>query len=230
MKTHFIQRLEFCDSRYTSGDKSTTFSRFMRLDYMGSAEYEFGSVGRALRSIREKDMKLHKVPVTAYGKTLDFWVICADNCLQGLIEKLPLLAEGKIRTKERTDIGCWFHPEFNESTSNNGWLVIDDFVTMNDPRDQEVAFFTVSEAFASMFYCEYMRSNILGNIDLTFDVRMFDKVYIPGHKQLATVCGINEDGSYTVKFKNKKTKKVPVTDIWLEDKYPIAQLNAVGLT
>lgn len=224
---HYIQRISSTDTRYFQDIAALTFSRFMEGDYMGSSEFEWGTFQYALASIRENQMQLRQFSITSNNKKIDFWAICAEDDFPRLLDVFPKLADGSKRTKERTDIDAHFRGEERDGLADS-WLVVDRHINGRD-SDNPAIFFTKSRKMAARFYCEYMRSKILGNIEKTFDIKMFDQVRIPGYDQIGKVSGILENDAYVIKFPNKKTIRVALADIWPVSQFPSSDLHSANL-
>lgn len=71
MKFYLVQRLE---SRRPVLDASRGFDAYFTLDYMGSAEFEWGAVPKALKSMRRKPASIESVTVDfpAGARTVHF--------------------------------------------------------------------------------------------------------------------------------------------------------------
>lgn len=74
---------------------------YLKFDYMGSAEFEFGAIPRFQRNINDKLSKLRpfKVPI-ADGTEL--WILCEVDQAYDYSKMIEDLYAGKLRTKEST--------------------------------------------------------------------------------------------------------------------------------
>jgi hypothetical protein len=223
----YIQRISSHDTNSFRGRDGLTFSRFMNGHYMGSSEFEWGTFGYALASIRENQMQLRQFSITSNNKKIEFWAICAEDDFPRLMEVFPALADGSRQTHERTDIDAHFRGEVRDGMADS-WLVVDRHIHGRDTESPAI-FFTKSRKMAARFYCEYMRTKILGDIEKTFDIRMFDQVRIPGYDQIGKVSGILENDAYVIKFQNKKTIRVALADIWPVSQFPSSDLHSANL-
>jgi hypothetical protein len=96
-KPYLIQR---CLLRKQQGQKPGFDSKF-QLDYMGSAEFEFGSVPKSLKNFTKnlESLKIFQAGVMDY-KGQGLWVVCIPEVWEKYKEYIPLLVSGNIRLKE----------------------------------------------------------------------------------------------------------------------------------
>ena len=109
----------------------------IHLDYMGSAEFEFGSVPKSLKQIRsEVTSYIHfdlpvgiPDPLIPNQKTTDkiLTVFCKPEDRADIEEFLLQCCNGKEpQLKERTELNQWAHPEITKwTTRNKFWWDID---------------------------------------------------------------------------------------------------------
>jgi hypothetical protein len=143
----YIQRLKI--------EQGPEVTPLIRNDYMGSAEFEFGTVPRAwgsLRTLRQLDKLAMNTTTfkTRFGTPI--WFIAHKELnLDWLDTQLKrLFSKESIRGKEFSDFHYWMNPDQHRNAyteSVNAWITVDGGVTSNlsgrtDPEASPV-FFTV---------------------------------------------------------------------------------------
>jgi hypothetical protein len=121
---YLIQRAKFDNNPSRSG-----IDKLLSFDYMGSAEFEFGALGKSLARIR-KDIGEYNVFKYTFTKTPDktVSVLCRKDQNEFIPEILEKLAENKFRLKEYCDLIDFLNPtdETKKYRSNNDfWWDID---------------------------------------------------------------------------------------------------------
>jgi len=107
MKTYLIQRAEILDRDYKKGIDS-----IIALDYMGSAEFEFGAVQDSLRVIRENLNDYTYLDIPMYEKVIT--VFCRSDQKQEIKTYLSALAKCEIHLKERSEFNDCVNPSDRE--------------------------------------------------------------------------------------------------------------------
>lgn len=117
-----------------SKELSEVLSKICIWDYMGSAEFEFGAIPKALRAMADMELitkyQLIKYKRRDYRNNKDIagevpvYIIAPKRDLQEVIDRIKTLAIGGLRCKENSD--------FTESLSEqeyskdiHGWLELD---------------------------------------------------------------------------------------------------------
>lgn len=207
---------------------TASLSHIMDGDYMGSAEFEFGSVGRSYRYITSNEMMtVHKVLVPLEkesflpkedskaftGEVITFYVIADEDGLEHFKTEIKKHLKGNTYnlTKERTGIYEKFvlrekalpidRPDF--------WLSVDRYVGSSEVKP--VIAFTTDRDLAINFFLYFTARPFLEKAFTDYTPKIFDKVRYG--KVIYSVAGINEDGTFTLKFKHNKVK-VPVNFIF----------------
>ena len=103
MKTYLIQRAEIHDRDYKKGIDS-----IIELDYMGSAEFEFGAVQDSLAVIRENEAEYTYLDIPMNGKVIT--VFCNSKQKQDIKTYLKELASGNMQLKERSEFDDCVNP------------------------------------------------------------------------------------------------------------------------
>jgi len=104
---------------WTKGMKVT---EFIRPDYMGSAEFEFGTLPKSLRAMGEKNLEQFKFSM---GDKV-IYVLCEKEEYDEVKDNIVKLANGSIRLKEWVSLRDWVYPEvrghdLQEDPSDNFW-------------------------------------------------------------------------------------------------------------
>lgn len=110
----------------------TGFDRLFRLDYMGSAEFEFGAVPAALRSLRQTDVAATMRAIRVDGTDVDVWFVCDpaaveekavrfqewvnDGC-PGKESSFFLQAAGFVSDRWALDVDAWWHLNYDVITT-----------------------------------------------------------------------------------------------------------------
>jgi len=114
-KPYLIQRAKFNDNSGKTG-----IDKILSFDYMGSAEFEFGSLPESLKRIREN--------INQYMYSLYFindkaiTIFCKKSEVLEILNTLEKLAKREIRLKEWIDFSDWLN---NEKHRNDHWWDID---------------------------------------------------------------------------------------------------------
>jgi hypothetical protein len=100
MKTSLIQRAKFEDRPYRTGIDS-----IIHLDYMGSTEFETGTVFESLSLIRESLNEYTYLDVPIRSRVVT--VFCPDKVKSEVMAYLNDLADYKMRLQEYSDFDTW---------------------------------------------------------------------------------------------------------------------------
>lgn len=104
-------------------------------DYMGSSEFEWGAIPKAIKELlvdsdsliaskfEVKKEDFHLLPFHRSGKPKDttFYIICRKGDEEEVKGRVLLLAQDKLQLKERTDIDR----TFEEENRTQGWFELD---------------------------------------------------------------------------------------------------------
>lgn len=99
-----------------------------RFDYMGSAEFEFGALPKALRSMRLASKYIDPEPIRIKTEHGNLWYVgIADNEIIDFTKDLIVdqMTLGKMRLKERTKMRDSLSEGDNGHFSPDGWWAID---------------------------------------------------------------------------------------------------------
>jgi len=214
---YYIQRLE----QISGNKKSNSIFRFIHNDYMGSAEFEFGSVGDSWKYLRTGNINIfeHKDQIIPSDKEVTMYVITTEEGYETFKQQIKRHISGNIIghiSKEYTGIYDHFK---NGDKTIRGWLSVDAFVSPVIDIDEKDSpcFFTRNKEFAVRTFLELKRRQ-------TPDIKVFDEVLTYNKTELCKVCGLNEDDSISIKAKYGKAVKTSPDDLWyLED---IKELNS----
>lgn len=117
MNTYLVQRLRRMP---TTGPLSELrFGEVFQLDYMGSAEFEFGAFGKFMRRMNDAPLESFKLEVNG---TKVFGVFDSSNfeSVKDVTAVLQSIADGKHRLKERADF-----PSTAQFRKTDAWAAID---------------------------------------------------------------------------------------------------------
>ena len=225
---YYIQRyslIERKEQRFLRGVQG--FSRFMSCDYMGSAEFEFGSVGRSWMDIIDTlpDIKRIDLDVELRGKpmTIPVFVMACPELVPYVKEKLlkhfDMKRLGSL-TKEHTGFReaalkmyCGENDYFTRKTVL--WIDVSEHITDNQDSGKAVVF-SLCPKYIIKVYLEAYRLKNLGEEEP--DLRIGDFVY--KHKQRRVeefkVVGISPGPEITLLHGTKRTK-VSVFDVIPKD-------------
>lgn len=213
-QNYYIQRISKRHKENFERDYGS--STFFKLDYMGSAEYEFGSVGDSFKFIREHIdeyvLKVGKFKLNISGKeeVTKLFVFVpkgTDN------EYIPNLFKNIYDYKHRTKEGTYIQSILE---SNDSWFNICAWLNLrvDGYASNEIPWFVSTDPMIAWYFYKLIMvdSNIDKEQKQIFDsISIGQKVTYPYHdgKQFifeeGTVAGFNED-SITVKRFNKKLR------------------------
>ena len=100
-------------------------SDMLTLDYMGSAEFEYGAVPKSIRAMTGKDLKVYNVALFKE----EVFLICTEEEVFALTASLYELATDQKRTKERISFSQHFqvnaHREYFYGGNDDFWWDIE---------------------------------------------------------------------------------------------------------
>nr|DAV76060.1 MAG TPA: hypothetical protein [Caudoviricetes sp.] len=193
-------------------------SLFLSLDYMGSAEYEFGAVGDSIKFLRENVndyvLKVGKFKLNISGKeevTKLFMFVPKGTDDEYIPNLFKNIYDYKHRTKEGTYI-----QDIGDLDNKAGWPVTCAWFNLrvNGYASEEIPWFVSTDPMIAWYFYKLIMvdSNMDKEQKQIFDsISIGQKVTYPYHdgKQFifeeGTVAGFNED-SITVKRFNKKLR------------------------
>jgi len=121
-----IQRIK--RRNYTS-ESQKGFDRIFELDYMGSAEFEFGTIPQALKAMRANKDKEWIIRTIQTGPSVCYFVGAPgmmNIAIQVFEDELKERADRKLRHKERTGIYESYNPsKQNEYSRYDAWWALD---------------------------------------------------------------------------------------------------------
>ena len=131
-KPYLIQRAKFNDNSGKTG-----IDKILSFDYMGSAEFEFGSLPESLKRIREN--------INQYMYSLYFindkaiTIFCKKSELSEILNTLEKLAKKEIRLKEWIDFSEFINDDPNQNT-DFWWDIDNDFMFWKENKQFEEKF------------------------------------------------------------------------------------------
>ena len=196
---------------------------FLRGDYMGSAEFEFGSVQRAYSGFADSPLvglKKHVVQSKG-GKAAEvtFYVAATPDGHEAFAESIVRHMDGtRIGKVSKENTGLWekFNSGFPSNYSPDFWLCVDGSVDSTD-KEPPIAFsddkLLVIDFFLYFTYSKPLEERVINIFDEVV-INVFDEVVISesfkGQKpEIFKVASILEDGSIVVKSKGRKFRKNP---------------------
>lgn len=208
--------------RYKAGSynkQAVNSDRYLSADYMGSAEFEWGSIPAAWKSLHMNNVRLFTHEVQSKGgkaALVRFFVVTTENGFERFKDQINIHLDGTYRgSKAKNSTGLW--EKFNASGlaaerhaefTPDAWLDVSPFV--HNRNDDDAIFFTDDQILARRTYLYVMRGS--SQIDVQ-DLRIGDMVLSPMSDDLVKVCGLNEDGTVSVKLKYGKARKFHKQDI-----------------
>ena len=214
-QNYYIQRIS---KRYKENfERDYGSSTFFSLDYMGSAEYEFGALGDSFNFIREHiseyEFKVGNFKLTSFGEENThklFMFVPKDTDVDYIINLFNNIRDYKHRTKEGTHI-----QDINE-VSEGLWYTTCAWLNLRVRHyvDEEIPWFVSTDPMIAFYFYKVLTIN--SDMDKEqkeiFDsISIGQKVLYPYHDgkesimEEGEVIGFNED-SITVKRFNKKLR------------------------
>ena len=207
---YYIQRYhekDKVDQRETNNNP--TIERFLDADYMGSAEFEFGSVSRSWANMLENLPKIHRLDLTFKSsfvtKEVPMFVIAEESQLDSIKDELNKHLDGKRvgkLTKEYTGLWETFKHHYIEKQERTWGLVglwqdVSPFVQSANPDTRSVVF-GLDPKLVIRVYLELLRAKLM--LDKEPTVYIGDLVYVQrGAKVIkAKVVGIGKNFTYTL--------------------------------
>ncbi len=121
IKSYLIQRGMFSINTNKNG-----IDRYVRFDYMGSAEFEFGALGfQSLKKIRENQSKYQLLRLKVNGIPISVFSQYSEQEMQ---EYLDALALGEFKTKEYTDFDNFVFKKYHIQKTDFWWNISADFM------------------------------------------------------------------------------------------------------
>lgn len=217
-KMFYIQNYDYKESK--DKERVNFTNRFLSGQYMGSAEFEFGSVQKAWKWMREHYCSLYSHSVRSKGgkeSLVTFYVITNQTGFERFKTDIECHMDGNVYgsiTKERTNLWEKFNCDNPIGKQPDAWLDVSMFVSMNydepAPWDNAI-FFTADPNIALRTLLELKRANVNSKINI------FDEVYTYKGTNAVKVCGLNEDDTISVKMKYGKAVKYHPDDVWSKE-------------
>lgn len=131
-----IQRAKFRDS-----DRKG-INGIISLDYMGSAEFEFGSVFQSLNRIRSEFSKYEYFSWTwAFATDRPITIFCKTQDKEEVKTVLVELVHGRLRLKEWCDLKDYLDPgSRSHNSSDLWWDIVNNFMFWKQDREFETKF------------------------------------------------------------------------------------------
>ena len=207
---YYIQRYHEKDKvKQKEAIDDPTIGRFLDADYMGSAEFEFGSVSRSWINMIENLPNIHRLDLTFKGsfttKEVPIFVIAEESQLDSIKDELNKHLDGKRvgkLTKEYTGIWETFKHHYIEKQERTWGLVdlwqdVSPFVRTGR-TDARSAVFGLDPKLVIRVYMELLRAKLMK--DKEPEVSIGDLVYVQRGTKIveAKVVGIGEDFTYTL--------------------------------
>ena len=193
-----------------------TIGRFLDGDYMGSAEFEFGSVSRSWANMLENLPKIHRLDLTFKSsfvtKEVPMFVIAEESQLDSIKDELNKHLDGKRvgkLTKEYTGLWETFKHHYIEKQERTWglvdlWLDVSPFVRTGR-TDVRSAVFGLDPKLVIRVYMELLRAKLMK--DKAPEVSIGDLVYVQHDKEIveAKVEDIGEYFTYTLSYFQNQT-------------------------
>ena len=214
---YYIQRYHEKDKvNQKEANNNPTIGRFLIGDYMGSAEFEFGSVSRSWANMLENLPKIHRLDLTFKGsfvtKEVPMFVIAEESQLDSIKDELNKHLDGKRvgkLTKEYTGLWETFKHHYIEKQERTWglvdlWLDVSPFVRTGR-TDVRSAVFGLDPKLVIRVYMELLRAKLMK--DKAPEVSIGDLVYVQHDKEIveAKVEDIGEYFTYTLSYFQNQT-------------------------
>lgn len=209
---YYIQRYHEKDKvNQKEANNIPTIGRFLIGDYMGSAEFEFGSVSRSWANMLENLPKIHRLDLTFKSsfvtKEVPMFVIAEESQLDSIKDELNKHLDGKRvgkLTKEYTGLWETFKHHYIEKQERTWglvdlWLDVSPFVRTGR-TDVRSAVFGLDPKLVIRVYMELLRAKLMK--DKAPEVSIGDLVYVQRGTKIveAKVTGIGEYFTYTLSY------------------------------
>ena len=209
---YYIQRYHEKDKvNQKEANNNPTIGRFLDGDYMGSAEFDFGSVSRSWANMLENLPKIHRLDLTFKGslvtKEVPMFVIAEESQLDSIKDELNKHLDGKRvgkLTKEYTGLWETFKHHYIEKQERTWglvdlWLDVSPFVRTGR-ADVRSAVFGLDPKLVIRVYMELLRAKLMK--DKAPEVSIGDLVYVQHDKEIveAKVEDIGEYFTYTLSY------------------------------
>lgn len=200
-----------------------TFSRMISGDYMGSSEFEFGSVQKTWKFLHEENIQLSKVEVepkefhSSRTEPVTFYVISTELGIERFKKTIAVHLDGTTvgsKSKEFTGLYEKFSATSKLSFYNEviAWLDVTPFVNAATARDNgHPSFFTDDKALAMRVLMQIKRELSQQ------EPAMFTDVMTHLSDEPMRLAGIMED-HVVVKHYGKKIK-LSESDVWTVEHY-----------
>ena len=214
---YYIQRYHEKDKvNQKEANNNPTIGRFLNGDYMGSAEFEFGSVSRSWANMLENLPKIHRLDLTLKSsfvtKEVPMFVIAEESQLDSIKDELNKHLDGKRvgkLTKEYTGLWETFKHHYIEKQERTWglvdlWLDVSPFVRTGR-TDVRSAVFGLDPKLVIRVYMELLRAKLMK--DKAPEVSIGDLVYVQRGTKIveAKVTGIGEYFTYTLSYFQNQT-------------------------
>lgn len=209
---YYIQRYHEKDKvNQKEANNNPTIGRFLDGDYMGSAEFDFGSVSRSWANMLENLPKIHRLDLTFKGslvtKEVPMFVIAEESQLDSIKDELNKHLDGKRvgkLTKEYTGLWETFKHHYIEKQERTWglvdlWLDVSPFLQTERAKDR-AAVFGLDPKLVIRVYMELLRAKLMK--DKAPEVSIGDLVYVQHDKEIveAKVEDIGEYFTYTLSY------------------------------
>ena len=209
---YYIQRYHEKDKvNQKEANNNPTIGRFLDGDYMGSAEFDFGSVSRSWANMLENLPKIHRLDLTFKSsfvtKEVPMFVIAEESQLDSIKDELNKHLDGRRvgkLTKEYTGLWETFKHHYIEKQERTWglvdlWLDVSPFVRTGR-TDVRSAVFGLDPKLVIRVYMELLRAKLMK--DKAPEVSIGDLVYVQRGTKIveAKVTGIGEYFTYTLSY------------------------------
>ena len=214
---YYIQRYHEKDKvNQKEANNIPTIGRFLIGDYMGSAEFEFGSVSRSWANMLENLPKIHRLDLTLKSsfvtKEVPMFVIAEESQLDSIKDELNKHLDGKRvgkLTKEYTGLWETFKHHYVEKQERTWGLVdlwqdVSPFI-QTERTNARSAVFGLDPKLVIRVYMELLRAKLMK--DKAPEVSIGDLVYVQHDKEIveAKVEDIGEYFTYTLSYFQNQT-------------------------
>ena len=209
---YYIQRYHEKDKeRQKEANHVPTIGRFLDGDYMGSAEFEFGSVSRSWSDMLENLPKIHRLDLTfkssGIEKQVPMFVIADESQLEGIKTELNKHLDGNRvgkLTKDYTGLWETFKHHYVKKQERTWGLVglwqdVSPFVRTGRANDRSTVF-GLDPKLVIRVYMELLRAKLMK--DKEPEVSIGDLVYVQRGTKIveAKVEDIGEYFTYTLSY------------------------------
>jgi len=219
---YYIQtfKIEYFNKNTT---KPMTLSSIVSDDYMGSFEFENGSVPRSIQYLKDNEVKIftHSVIPNKEKEPVTFYVITSDEGFEAFKKGIDIHLDGHstgMKAKEHTYLYDKFVSSFYKEKPSpyhpDMWLDVTMNVSRYNTENGYSIMFSDKLDLIRRLYLYLKQTHKTFNAE---EVRIGDMVYVYNDNRPKKVCGLNEGNSISLKARFGKAQKYHPDDLWSKE-------------